>query len=169
MEGRACESAISVLPKRRSLPHHAAVSQPNQSIIVFVTLCSKNRRKLFANESAHGLVVESWRRAQEWLVGRYVLMPDHLHLFCEPASFDAIELKKWVYKWRGRVSRNWPIPGDKPIWQKDFFDRQLRAGDSYSEKWEYVRDNPVRAGLVSSSDDWLFQGEVNELEWHDAA
>ena len=113
-------------------------------------------------------MVENWRRADEWLVGRYVLMPDHLHLFCEPASFDAIELRKWVYKWRGSISREWPIPEDKPVWQKDFFDRQLRTGESYSEKWDYVRDNPVRAGLVSRAEDWLFQGELNGLEWRDA-
>jgi len=29
-----------------------------------------------------------------------------------------------------------------------------------SEKWNYVRDNPVRAGLVENAEAWPYQGEV---------
>jgi hypothetical protein len=40
--------------------------------------------------------------------------------------------------------------------------------DSYSRKWHYVRDNPVRAGLVIEWSDWPFIGEVFDLEFrHD--
>ena len=38
-----------------------------------------------------------------------------------------------------------------PHWQKGLFDHVLRSGESYDEKWDYVRENPVRAGLVQ---DW---------------
>jgi len=40
------------------------------------------------------------------------------------------------------------------VWQRGFFDHLLRSEESYSEKWNYVRNNPVRAGLVASGDDW---------------
>ena len=33
----------------------------------------------------------------------------------------------------------------------------LRNDESYGEKWEYVRENPLRAGLVSRADDWPYQ------------
>jgi hypothetical protein len=39
----------------------------------------------------------------------------------------------------------------------------MRSGESYSEKWEYVRRNPVRAGLVSRTVDWVYQGEIVSL------
>ena len=52
-----------------------------------------------------------------------------------------------------------------PHWQKGFFDHVMRSGESYSEKWNYVRNNPVRAGLVSESDAWRFQGEICELRF----
>ncbi|MCX7916496.1 MAG: hypothetical protein N3A53_09385, partial [Verrucomicrobiae bacterium] len=55
----------------------------------------------------------------------------------------------------------------RELWQRDFWDTQLRRGESYSAKWEYVRYNPVRAGLVSDPADWPYQGELNILEWHD--
>ena len=39
------------------------------------------------------------------------------------------------------------------------FDHVLRNDESYGEKWKYVRENPVRAGLVSRADAWPYQGE----------
>jgi len=39
------------------------------------------------------------------------------------------------------------------------FDHILRNDESYTQKWEYVRENPVRAGLVPRADDWPYQGE----------
>jgi len=40
------------------------------------------------------------------------------------------------------------------------FDHVLRNDESYAQKWNYGRDNPVRAGLVVRSEDWPYQGEV---------
>jgi hypothetical protein len=49
------------------------------------------------------------------------------------------------------------------IWQEHFFDHMLRSSESYSQKWDYVRQNPVRAGLVASADERPWQGEVESL------
>ena len=54
-----------------------------------------------------------------------------------------------------------------PVWQREFWDRQLRRAESYDEKWEYVKNNPLRHGFVSRAEDWPYQGELNVLEWHD--
>lgn len=53
----------------------------------------------------------------------------------------------------------------KPHWQEGFFDHLLRTAESYSEKWEYVRMNPVRAGLCEEPEDWRFQGEIVRIEY----
>lgn len=47
-----------------------------------------------------------------------------------------------------------------PLWQPGFFDHLLRNDESYAGKWEYVRENAVRHGLVSDSTAWPYQGEV---------
>jgi hypothetical protein len=39
----------------------------------------------------------------------------------------------------------------------------LRSVESYSQKWDYVKENPVRAGLVKTSDEWPWQGEIESL------
>jgi hypothetical protein len=45
-----------------------------------------------------------------------------------------------------------------------FFDHLLRNRESYDEKWEYVRNNPPRAGLVKFRDDWPYQGEIASID-----
>ncbi len=50
---------------------------------------------------------------------------------------------------------------EPPLWQARFFDHLLRTPESHSEKWEYIRNNPVRAGLVKQPDDWPFQGFIH--------
>jgi len=47
-----------------------------------------------------------------------------------------------------------------PIWQRGFFDHVLRNDESYGKKWNYVQNNPVRAGLVSNADEWPYSGEI---------
>jgi REP-associated tyrosine transposase len=46
------------------------------------------------------------------------------------------------------------------IWQRGFFDHLLRSDESYAQKWNYVRENPVRAGLLTNADDWPYSGEI---------
>ena len=98
----------------------------------------------------------------------YCLMPDHLHLFCRPACHDAENIRAWMRYWKALVTRTWLCPSEKPLWQQDGWDTQLRRGKSYQSKWEYVRLNPVRARLVTAPEDWPFQGELNSLAWHES-
>jgi putative transposase len=136
--------------------------QLNRPTIVFLTVCTQRRRPYLANERIHSMLVEVWRDAAAWRVGRYVLMPDHIHLFAGPAS-RTIPFDNWVRYWKSQFTRRCGL-GDHR-WQPDHWDRTLRNGESYEEKWKYVRDNPVRHGLVQDADDWPFQGELNQLAW----
>ncbi len=51
------------------------------------------------------------------------------------------------------------------IWQDGFFDHLLRKGEKYSEMWDYMRMNPVRAGLTTCPEEWPYQGEVTAFMW----
>jgi putative transposase len=95
-------------------------------------------------------------------------MPDHVHLFCAPDA-KAASLSHFVGGWKRWTSRqisNLPRTASAatgPIWQREFFDHLLRSEESYDQKWNYVRDNPARAGLVLNASEWLFAGEIDEL------
>jgi REP element-mobilizing transposase RayT len=155
------------LPCRHHPVHFPVLEQGNRSNLVFVTVCTKNRKRILASSEVLALLVKAWSAYDEWRVGRYVIMPDHVHFFCVPATPYPKSLRVWVRKWKAMVSRQWPRPEEQPIWQNDFWDRQLRHGESYAEKWKYVIANPVRQGLVTQHAAWPFQGQIGELIWHD--
>ena len=155
-------------PSRRHPAHHPLVETGNRAILVFLTVCTKDRKPILATAAAHDAIRRAWEGARDWRVGRYVVMPDHVHLFCAPGRVDYPPLAAWVKYWKALASRGWPVPAQQPLWQVDFWDTQLRRGDNYGEKWEYVRRNPVRAKLVASPEDWPYQGAMDVLMWHDA-
>lgn len=156
-----------MLPQRKHPAHFTTHESGNRSTIVFLTVCVHRRRPLLADEVAHRLLLAAWSKADRWRIGRYVVMPDHVHLFCSPAIWPPAPLADWIGYWKSCATRAWPAVEQKPIWQKDHWDTQLRRHDSYAAKWEYVRNNPVRHGLVARADDWPFAGELHELRWHD--
>lgn len=135
--------------------------------IYFVTACTARRAKVLADPAVHTAFIHFAQRGEErgvW-VGRYVLMPDHLHLF---VAFDdeLIDLSAWMKSLKNALSKTLLLRGmPSPHWQKGFFDHVLRSGESSSEKWEYVRQNPVRGGLILRAEDWPYQGEIYPLEF----
>ena len=156
---------MSDLPSRKRPIHLPPVEIPNSPIIVFVTVCAHRRKRILAQGDVKTLLLDCWQKTPGWIVGRYVIMPDHIHLFCAPSPGGDRSLDDWVRRWKSMASRRWPRPEEHPVWQRSFWDRQLRTNENYDEKWEYVKNNPVRAGLVQQANDWPFAGELCLLEW----
>lgn len=127
----------------------------------FVTMCTLHRAKFsslrIVQKSLHDYAE---RGSAEFNVGvgRYVIMPDHLHLFVRgDANFV---LAEWVKGLKRAISATSKTLDNQFTWQPGFFDHVLRNDENYGQKWSYVRDNPVRAGLVADADNWLYQGEI---------
>ena len=127
--------------------------------IFFVTACAHRRRKLLAINPVHVALIEFANRAHDEYgiaVGRYVIMPDHLHVFV--CGSDDFELGRWIGMLKQFLAKE--IDVRNPVWQRGFFDHILRNDESYGQKWNYVRENPVRAGLVTRAADWPYAGEI---------
>jgi REP element-mobilizing transposase RayT len=134
--------------------------------VYFVTLCAYRRRQLLTTTAISNAFVRFAQRAyseHNIAVGRHVIMPDHIHFFV--TGPDDFKLGQWVgtLKQVLRKSIERPSTGD-PIWQRGFFDHVLRSEESYAQKWNYVRDNPVRVGLVANADDWPYAGEIITID-----
>jgi putative transposase len=153
--------------------------------IFFVTFCTRDRRKIHELSRVEAAFVAYCAHAAEQhnvAIGRYVIMPDHVHFFVQGDPNFA--LSPWVGVLKramsgavsmasqptrlppqGRDSQAIRLPRKQnSLWQPGFFDHILRSDESYAQKWEYVRDNPVRAGLVARWDEWPHQGEIVRID-----
>ena len=60
---------------------------------------------------------------------------------------------KWLKRWFNEL-----YDFRQPCrWQSGGFDRLLRTSESIHEKWNYIRENPVRAGLVQHWKHWPYR------------
>ena len=108
-------------------------------------------------------LVEIWQKeATAWLVGYYLIMPDHLHLFCAPRDLH-FGIDQWIRYWKSQFSRR--HLNEPWEFQRRGFHHRLRSAQEYTDKWIYVRENPVRKGLVKELDEWPLQGTVHDLRW----
>ena len=134
------------------------ISQP----LYFVTFATRDRKSIPWLDRAQ-LALERYAHCAiekfDVALGRYVIMPDHVHLFVRGG--EEFTLSSWV----GGLKRTISVALKSPqLWQPGFFDHLLRRDESYAGKWNYVRDNPIRAGLVKAADDWQYQGEIMVID-----
>jgi putative transposase len=90
-------------------------------------------------------------------------MPDHIHLFVVLPS-QGVTLAQWIQALKSVLGKTLlELAIAKPHWQEGFFDHVLRNSESYAQKWDYVRMNPVRAGLSKTPEEWPYHGEIVRL------
>jgi Transposase IS200 like. len=157
-------------------PRLDLIFQRSNAAVYFVTFNTHTRVRLLARPEVHEGFVEYCRRAADFRigVGRYVLMPDHIHLFVCFGIGCTSTLRAWVRGLKRELDRVLLSTGHQPVqltgqklasfWQPGFNDHVLRSDESYTQKWEYVFQNPVRAGLVARAEDWPYAGEIIRID-----
>ena len=135
----------------------------NEPVVVFCTACIKNRNALLNNTAAIQSLQLAWKEATQWRVCEFLCMPDHLHFFCVPGVMHPESVNKWCCYWKRMASRH--FTAIKGQWQMDVWDTQMRNADHYTEKLSYMRQNPVRKGLVSHWEDWPHRGVLRVIRW----
>ena len=159
---------------KRQNPSSGVHVQLGQSNLVVLTINTEKREPWLANERVHRLLHQTWSEASAWRVGDYLLMPDHLHLFCAPRDLS-FTIETWISYWKREFALKHkqlagtlaPPPLTRPEWkfQSRGWHHRLRDGENYLGKWIYVQENPVRKGLVKRIEDWPFKGRVFDLIW----
>ena len=148
-------------PPRKRLAK-GIIALEGQPTIVYDTICTRGRQAWLANDTVHELLVDVWTKATAWLVGRYLIMPDHIHLFAGYRD-GVISFYDWEKYWKSQFSNRYGRLECRFL--TGSFDHRLRSAASYEAEWRYIRENPVRAGLVKRAEDWPFQGEIHQLRW----
>jgi REP element-mobilizing transposase RayT len=145
-----------MFPQRKRLPHEVP-SWVQEDAIFFITLNARERggTSLLEQDRPARLweSAQAYARQSVWWPHLLLLMPDHLHMLASFArsSGPRIVLPKWK-RWTARTL------GIR--WQRDFFDHRIRNAGEYQEKGLYIRQNPIRKGLVHASEAWPFVWEM---------
>ena len=144
---------------RRNLPHFQTDGKP-----LFVTF--RTFRGWVLPESARSLAMEHCLHDDGSKLRMHVavVMPDHLHLLfsagrdVEGNTFGLAEILSGIKAASAhRVNRSLGRKGH--VWQDESFDHVLRCDEGLREKADYICQNPVRRGLVSTPDEypWLWR------------
>ena len=116
-------------------------------------------RRLFQSEQNATLLIDVLRSnvaAGKFQLHDFVIMPDHLHLLMTLSSDVTIEKAMQLIKggFSYRLKREFGYCGE--VWQRGFSDVRIRDGQSFSQHRVYIVENPVKAGLVDSAEDWPY-------------
>ncbi|MBI3478722.1 MAG: transposase [Acidobacteria bacterium] len=143
---------------RRKLPHYQKFDRP-----LFVTFCKRTKDPL--SPAARSLVLDHCLKGNGRTMHLHaaVIMPEHVHLLLTPmrnAEGWPFPLKDILKLIKGPSARhiNMLTGASGALWQDESFDHVLRSNESFKQKVEYIRQNPIRRGLAASPGEypWLW-------------
>jgi REP element-mobilizing transposase RayT len=86
-------------------------------------------------------------------------MPDHLHLVVEAES-EASDCRQFIKRAKQFSGYHFKQRFRKSLWQRYGFERVLRNDEPTLGVARYTLENPVRAGLTTSAEDYPFAGSL---------
>jgi putative transposase len=126
----------------RKAPAGGAHIHSGERNFFFVTVNAKDRVPWMAQHAVQDSLMRIWREeATAWLVGYYVLMPEHLHFFCAPHELH-FGIDPWIKFWKSQFSR--AHLAERWEFQRRSLHHRLRNQREYEDKLQYVRENPLR-------------------------
>jgi putative transposase len=134
----------------------------------FVTFSCYRRRPYLGTVHARNCfvrVLDQVRSRYRFLLLAYVVMPEHVHLLIgEPAKGNPSKvlqaLKQGVSgslrrnKFRLCVATAAEATKPSPVWQRRFYDFNVRSAQKLREKIDYMHRNPVQRRLVQNPEGW---------------
>jgi REP element-mobilizing transposase RayT len=95
---------------------------------------------------------------------KWCIMPNHVHVLIE--VFRGISLSEILHSWRSFTAHqiNKLLNRIGQVWMMEYFDRYIRDSDHYEKVVNYIHNNPVKAGLVSSPTEYRWSSAFVELK-----
>ena len=98
-----------------------------------------------------------YHHANLWRVIDFVIMPNHLHLFVTLPGAPISRAMQLFKGWTARqATKLIPQHGENGFWQREWFDHWSRDGIEDERIISYIRNNPVKAGLVKHHNEWPY-------------
>jgi putative transposase len=137
----------------------ASASILNPSRIFFATMKTSMDRRLLQSERNANLLIDVLRSLvaeHRFKMHDFVVMPDHLHLLIEVRDEMTIEKAMQFVKSRisHRLSHEFGYKGE--AWQRGFTEVQVMNKQNFEAHRAYIAENPVKAGLAASREEYPF-------------
>jgi putative transposase len=137
---------------RKQLPH-VRPEWVGAGSLYFITICCERRgeNQLCQLQVGSGLIsaAERYHHSNRWFVRLLLLMPDHLHALIAFPQAEA--MSEVLRNWKSYTTREFDVR-----WQRGYFDRRIRDAQNWRLKAEYIRQNPVRRGLIADGTQWPY-------------
>ena len=134
-------------------------------MVYFITWRCKKGKSLNAEERTLTMNALRFWDEQKWKLFAAVVLPDHVHVLAQPLRKDpaagAFALAEIIHSIKSfsaqRIGQLRKLPGI--IWQDERYDRIVRDETEFLEKWQYIRNNPLKSGLADSAEEypWLYE------------
>lgn len=135
----------------------------------FLTTVTSDRRQLFNNPLYCKIILvtmEYFKLILDYKLYGFCLMPDHMHIIIHPfGKYDFSYIMKMI---KGSFARKINKIENKEgkIWQKGFYDECIQDNLKLLQKLEYIHNNPVKANLVTSPEEYIYSSYNHYTETH---
>ena len=115
-------------------------------------------------------IIENWKHfhSHRYDLIAWVVMPNHVHVMIH--VYPEIQLGRIVQSWKGftgkriaqfvgeqartRAGARGSQEPSKSIWMREYWDRFIRDETHFLNAIDYIHQNPVKAGLAASPEQW---------------
>lgn len=138
----------------------------------FFTLVSYNRRKIMCEDDFLQAFRNSIKQVQQkypFEIVAWVQLPDHLHCIWKMPTNDADYSMRWsqIKRLTTQACPQYHLPIDelsyskekrkeRGVWQRRFFEYQIRDEADFIKHMDYLHYNPVKHGWVERVLDWQY-------------
>ena len=143
----------------------------NNGSAYFFTVVTYHRKPIFNSPEAikhlRDVIVEV-RHEHPFSIDAWVLLPDHMHCIWTLPDGDQDYSKRWGLIKSGFSKRARDLSSanmnsisrirhrEAAIWQRRFWEHQIRDQEDLNRHIDYIHYNPVKHGLVQRVQDWPF-------------
>lgn len=138
----------------------------------FFTVVAYRRQPILCDEAIRNALraaIETVRTSRPFAIDAWVLLPDHLHCVWTLPDGDADFSTRWMnikravslacredYRRTDWVSASKLKHRESTIWQRRFWEHQIRDENDFARHVDYIHFNPVKHGHVQQAGDWPY-------------
>jgi len=112
-------------------------------------------------DEGNAIIFRDTLLCQDATIYSWVIMPNHVHFLMKRSP--AVTLSEYIKRLK-QVSTyriNARLGKQGPIWLREYYDRYMRTETHFERAKRYIKNNPIKAGLVKDISDWPWYGELS--------